>query len=199
VRAFKLIPYDETFRLTTLPTTQKGTAKVQHDGVKINYIRYWCDAFRSPAVQGSQVPVRYDPFNMGIAYAFVQGQWIQCISEYRAVFAGRSEREIDLATKALHKRYQDSMQRYTMSSSLLAGFLTSLEAEDILLQQRLHDMEAKEILANINGQESKSMDVATVPEIDDEEEDGDNAEEPVDEVLQTIQKSDRVYTLYEDF
>jgi hypothetical protein len=198
-RPFKLIPYDETFRLTTLPTTQKGTAKVQHDGVKINYIRYWCDAFRSPVVQGSQVPVRYDPFDMGIAYVYVQGQWIQCISEFRAVFAGRSEREIDLATKALRKRYQDSMQRYTMSSSLLAGFLTSMEAEDLLLQQRLHDMEAKGILANINGQEPKSLDAVAVPEIDDDEEDVGDAKEPADEVLQTVQQNDRVYILYEDF
>ncbi len=67
-----------------------------------------------------------------------------------------------------------------------------------MLQQRLHDMEAKGILANINGQESKRMEVAIVPEIDDDE-DIDGDEEPVVEVLQTIQQSDRVYTLYEDF
>jgi len=59
-------------------------------------------------------------------------------------------------------------------------------------------MEAKGILANINGQESKRMEVAIVPEIDDDE-DIDGDEEPVVEVLQTIQQSDRVYTLYEDF
>ena len=26
--------------------------------------------------------VRYDPFDMGTAYAYVKGQWIRCISQY---------------------------------------------------------------------------------------------------------------------
>jgi putative transposase len=201
VRPFTLIPYDETFRFITLPTTRKGTAKVQHDGVKIKYIRYWSDAFRSPAIQGSQVPVRYDPFDMGIAYAFVQGRWVQCISEYRTVFAGRSEREIDIATKVLRRRYQDSAQQYTMSSSLIAGFLTSLEADDVLLQQRLHDMEAKPIRERINSHTSELVDSSMFGETDEEDSDevDDGDEEQGSEAVQVFQSDNRVYALYEDF
>lgn len=152
-------------------------------------------------MQGSQIPVRYDPFDMGIAYVFVQGRWIQCISEYRAVFACRSEREIDLATKALRKRYQDSAQQYTMSSSLIAGFLTSLESDDALLQQRLHDMEAKPIREHINSYTSEAVDTSMFAEIDEEDIDevDDGDEEQGSEAVQIAQSDNHAYAFYEDF
>jgi putative transposase len=61
--------------MCTLPSTPKGTAKVRPGcGVKINHIYYWADAFRDPGIEGQQVPVRYEPFDVGQAYAFVRHQ-----------------------------------------------------------------------------------------------------------------------------
>ena len=58
-RRHRLIPYDDDFRLVTLPTTRKGTAQVEPRlGVKIHAIYYWADALRDPAVEKTQVPVR---------------------------------------------------------------------------------------------------------------------------------------------
>ncbi len=146
-RSQRLIPYDETFRMLTLPTTRKGTAKVMpHLGVKINALCYWSDALLDPEVEKTQVPVRYDPFDAGIAYAFIKGRWVYCLSEHYAIFAGRSEREIQLATTELRKRNQLHGQQFTITARKLADFLTSLEAEELLLEQRLQDAEAREIL-----------------------------------------------------
>jgi len=143
-RLQRLIPYDEAFRMLTLPTTRKGTAKVMpHLGVKINALCYWSDALLDPEVGKAQVPVRYDPFNAGIAYAFIKGRWVQCLSEHYAIFAGRSEREIQLSTAELRKRNQLHGQRLTITARKLADFLTSLEAEELLLEQRLRDAEAR--------------------------------------------------------
>jgi putative transposase len=56
----------------TLPTTPKGTAKViPGKGVQIHHLYYWTDLFRGPDVEKQYVTVRYDPFDAGIAYAFV--------------------------------------------------------------------------------------------------------------------------------
>jgi len=67
-RPERRIIYDEAFRLLMLPTTRSGAAKVQPGrGVKVNYLHYWSDAFRQPTVEGAVVPVKYDPFNAGIA------------------------------------------------------------------------------------------------------------------------------------
>jgi len=146
-RLQRLIPYDETFRMLTLPTTRKGTAKVMpHLGVKINALCYWSDALLDPEVGKMQVPVRYDPFDAGIAYAFIKGRWVQCLSEHYAIFTGRSKREIQLATAELRKRKQLHGQRLTITARKLADFLTSLEAEELLLEQRLRDTEARAML-----------------------------------------------------
>ena len=80
-RPQRMIPYDETFRMLTLPTTRKGTAKIMpHLGVKINGLCYWSDALLDPEMEKTQVPIRYDPFDAGIAYAFLKGRWTQCLS-----------------------------------------------------------------------------------------------------------------------
>jgi hypothetical protein len=71
-RPHRIIAYDEEFRLWTLPTTARGTARVvPGKGVKINHVFYWASALRDPDVERSQVPVRYDPYDAGTAYAYV--------------------------------------------------------------------------------------------------------------------------------
>ncbi|HZM11426.1 MAG TPA: DDE-type integrase/transposase/recombinase [Candidatus Limnocylindrales bacterium] len=145
-RLHRLVPYNEEFLMLTLPTTAKGTAKVMPSrGVKINHICYWCEAFRDPEVQCASVPVRYDPFDAGMAYAFVRKQWLQCHSEYYAVLKGRSEREIMLATNELHQRRRNHSAAFTVTARQLAEFLQSVEAEEKLLTQRLSDLESRDI------------------------------------------------------
>jgi len=146
LRNHRLITYDRKFRIFTLPTTSKGTAMVQpNQGVKINHIYYWSDAFRNSRVERSQVPVRYDPFDTGIAYAYANGRWVQCISEHYATFSGRFEREIMLAAAELRQRHRQHGRSFNLTARKLADFLNSLEAEEILLEQRLRDEAVKAI------------------------------------------------------
>jgi putative transposase len=78
-RAERMIPYDQEFLMATLPTTPKGTAKVMPGrGVMINHIYYWSSSFQVPGVENQQVPIRYDPFDAGTAYAFIEGRWVRC-------------------------------------------------------------------------------------------------------------------------
>ena len=87
-RFARLISYDQGFLMSTLPTTPKGTARVQSGrGMKIRSVYYWCDEFRAPEIEGTQVPVRYDPFDVGTAYGFVRNRWVPCRSEYLQRFA----------------------------------------------------------------------------------------------------------------
>jgi hypothetical protein len=138
-----MIRYDQDFVMCTMPTTAKGTAKISPGrGVKINHVYYWSDTFRDPEFEQRQLAVRYDPFDAGTAYAFCRNQWVECHSEYYAVFRGRSEKEVMLATKELHKQHQQhSKQRFNLNAKTLAIFLESVEAEEALLLQRLRDRE----------------------------------------------------------
>lgn len=145
-RSHRLIADALEFRMLTLPTTTKGKAKVQPGlGVKINYLYYWSNAFRNPEIERTWVNVKYDPFDAGIAYAFVGGQWVQCICQNYADFRGRSEKELRLASIELHKRQQNHARQSTISALKLATFLNSLEAQEALLVQRLRDAEARDV------------------------------------------------------
>jgi transposase InsO family protein len=143
-RVNKMIPYDQAFLLATLPTTKRGTANVSPGrGVIINRVHYWAEAFRDPTVENHDVAVRYDPFDIGTAYAFVKNRWTECHSEHYTVLQGRSEKEIMLASKELRRRsLLHSRERFTLTARKLADFLDSAEAEEKCLLQRLRDRES---------------------------------------------------------
>lgn len=154
-RSHRIIPYTEDFLMFTLPTTSKRTAKVcAGRGVKINSIYYWSDTFRDPMIERSSVEVRYDPFDAGIAYAFVRGTWIKCYSEYYSTLRNRSEREIKVATEELRRRRRLHSQQFNVTAKKLAQFLETVEGEEQLLAQRLHDRELQDVVAQINGNNS---------------------------------------------
>ena len=76
-------------------------------GVRMNYLDYWCEEMRDPTIERTQVPVRYDPCDLGTAYAYVRKQWVACRSEHFAAFQGRSEKEVMIASREILKRRQE--------------------------------------------------------------------------------------------
>ena len=118
-------------------------------GVKINHVFYWASALRDPEVEGRLVPVRYDPYDAGVAYAFVRNRWVQCISEHYSTLRGKSERELMLATAELRRRAQQHAGQVTVTAKKLADFLASAEGEHALRVQRTKDREAKDVVAKI--------------------------------------------------
>jgi len=150
-RKHKLIAYSEEFFIRTLPSTQKGTAKVNYTrGIQVMTIRYWNDCFRAPGVAGSSVPVKYDPENTGVVYAFVQGRWVQCISEYYSILKGKSWRQIAVASAELRKKNRDHPKKKRITVYKLAMFLKSVESEEALLRQQKKDNEMKMITQGMN-------------------------------------------------
>ncbi len=154
-RRHQMLPYDEPFRLLTLPTTRSGLAKiVPNHGVKINCRYYWSNAFRQGELENTRVPVRYDPYDAGQAYAFIKSSWVHCRSEHYRVFQGRTERELMLASSELRKRQGRGTAAFKASAKKLAAFLTSVEAQELLLMQRLRDSETKKVLSVIDVEKS---------------------------------------------
>jgi hypothetical protein len=150
-RAHRNIAYDRDFLIFTLPTTRKGTAKVTAGrGMKINHIYYWSEHFRNPAWETTQVPIRYDPFDIGTAFAFVDRQWVECHSEHYVSLHGHSEREVHLASEELRKRRRNHSGQLAVTASALADFLKSVEQEEAILIQRLSDLEARSLQAQSN-------------------------------------------------
>ncbi|MGC2236039.1 MAG: hypothetical protein WA584_07750 [Pyrinomonadaceae bacterium] len=136
----------------TLPTTKTGKAKVYPGrGVIINYIHYWTPHFRNPKVENKNVPVRFDPFNTGVAYAYVNKGWQRCLSAYYDVFNNRSEKEILIAPAEI-KQMRKGLGRFQLNAKILAQFLLSVDAaeNELILIQRQRDLEMKQILAHLD-------------------------------------------------
>jgi putative transposase len=149
-RVQRLIRYDEQFTYLSLATTRKGTAKVASGrGVKIHGLYSWSSAFQAREVESTQVPVRYDPFDIGTAYAYVQGRWVKCLSEYHLQLRGHSERELQLASAELHQAAHNHAGETAVTAKRLAEFLASLQGHEVVLLQRMHDLEAKEVLTQM--------------------------------------------------
>src|SRR5207253_187290 len=97
--------------------------------------------FRRPEIEKSRVEVRYDPFDAGIVYAFVENRWVECIGEYHHVFQGHSRKEVMLAAEELRKRRQNHAQNDRFTAKKLAELLKATEVTEGILTQRLRDLE----------------------------------------------------------
>ena len=107
--------------------------------------------FASRELVGQSVPIRYDPFDIGVLYAFVQNQWLPCKSQFYAQLSGRSERELAIITAELRKATQGDKESRGLSAARLAAFLEKAEGHQALLLQRLKDLESHPILDTLSG------------------------------------------------
>ncbi len=80
---------------------------------------------------------------MGVAYAFIDGQWLECIADAYAQVHGRSEKEWNLILDEWreHQR-QHAQKRVTLNGPLLAQFLQQVEQEETF--SREHEREYEE-------------------------------------------------------
>jgi len=134
LRPDRLVVYNEVFEITTSPAPAKGSAKVQPDGVKIHYIYY-----NHPLLQrklGRSVKVRYDPFNLAIAWAFIDGRWLRLRTRHQRLLSRFTERGLDLATAEWRKR-RSSVEKTRLSQTVLIKFLKEiLDTETLLLERK---------------------------------------------------------------
>jgi putative transposase len=114
-------------------------------GVKINYLFYWSEAMADPKVQRQQVPVRFDPFDLGTAYAFIGGQWVQCYSAYYGVFQGRSQKELQIISKELRAQNKERGPQFQISAARLAQAFQDVNSQESVFVQRLRASESQAV------------------------------------------------------
>lgn len=142
LRRHILIPNTRDLTILCLPSTPKGTAKIDPSrGVKIGYVYYWCPAFKHPRFTGTEVPVRYDPNDKSTAVVWLDDHWETCQSEHAAIFRGHSEKEIELITQELTAQNKRTGERRQINATLIARYLSDTYATERILQQRLRDQE----------------------------------------------------------
>ncbi|MCT8140271.1 DDE-type integrase/transposase/recombinase [Anaerobacillus sp. CMMVII] len=200
MRECTFISYDETFKMMTLPSTKKGTAKVQTGmGVKINNFYYWSDALLNPEIEGKQITVRYDPFNMGIAYAYVNKYWVKLRSEFFIILENRTEKEVKMASTEIRRRKKLNGTNSSLSGAEVARFLESLEGDEILHNQRAKDRALKCTFEVIEGGKSSGKQTSSNVNQKNKILDKKGIELVKDKENKHIKKAVNNFVLYEEF
>ena len=100
-------------------------------------------------VEGTKVKVRYDPFDIRIAYAYIKGKWIQCRAEKYINLGKITEKQVKIIAAIIRKRNKDPRIKKAITSGLIADFAKSNKNEELELQKR-RDLASKGILLSIN-------------------------------------------------
>lgn len=91
---------------------------------------------------------------MGVAYAYVDGRWVRCISQYYSTFVGRTEKEVLLAAQEIRQLNKRSATATNLNAKHLADFIANVQEHEALLLQRLRDLESKRLLDNLTSSNS---------------------------------------------
>lgn len=131
-RTHTLITYGREFVIATMPTTDKGVAKIRpNSSFKANRIEYF-----SPSLAihvGSSPEVKYDPFDVSRAYVMGPGGWIEGVSSYAGTLAGRSEKEIETISTEINELNGRTGLRESERASLLGNYLESIRGREGVL------------------------------------------------------------------
>ncbi len=147
MRAHRLIPYTASLRMMSLPSTRKGTAKVQPGrGVKIGYFYYWTASFREPRWHRQDVPVRYDPNDISCGWAYLGDTWTLCRSQYASILQGHSEREIAIISEEIRGKNSRTYTRRQVNAQTVARYLESTNVSQAVLLQQRRDAEFRNAL-----------------------------------------------------
>lgn len=130
------IPYNESFILLTLPSPKGKTRKVHPgSGIKLEYSYYWCNEFRNPRIESTNVEVKYDPFNIGIAYVFLHNKWVKCLSEEYKYLNGKTEKQIKIIAEEIRKK----KSLYSKSNSITAKMIAKFIIESETIEEKLNE------------------------------------------------------------
>ena len=102
--------------------------------VRINYIDYTCTKLKDSRFWGKLVPVRYDPWDISIAYVFLDGLWRLCSCGYHSQFRGRSEKQIALASREIRRGKVLHTKSRNVSAAQLAAFFEACDSAELALQ-----------------------------------------------------------------
>lgn len=104
-RKHRMRAYDEDFKVLTLPSTKKETAKnIKNKGLKINTTYYWTAILDSPELLEKQLPVKYDPYDHTVAWVYVHDKWAKCLSQDHYMAEGLTESELRISSAEKNRR-----------------------------------------------------------------------------------------------
>ena len=163
-RDHKYVAYDRAFYISTLPASPYDTVKIQKNGVKINNI--WYTSLSLKKFIGKEVPAKYDPHNIGIAFVLIDGSWHEVRSRFYDVFSRLTESQLRAFTEEIMQRLNIA-KRSHVSDRMIAEFIKELQLEEVELKnQKMLRMQEEQThrLQNVPYSSAPSQNTAVEPQ-----------------------------------
>lgn len=144
-RQQRFIRYSERFLLATCPSPRKGSAAVTPNGVKINY--FWFNSDLLVPETGKSVRVKYEPYDLSKAWAYVGKCWVPLRSRFASLLCDLTERELMLITEEYRKRRGD-VEHSRLNDRKLAVFVREIETQEEFLLARKRALELQRVLGS---------------------------------------------------
>jgi putative transposase len=140
-RPMRLIAYDQLFQVMTMPFVSRGGGRQIHPqrGIKVSEIQYWHDVFGRPALRGTKVRTRFDPWDARRVFSFAAGSWQEARNDQIEFLEDVTVRELEFASKGLDKLGKDHRSGRTSRAAQIGHFL----AEQRDREGKLQDMRMK--------------------------------------------------------
>ncbi len=118
---------DFAFLLATMPSTKSGHATVRpNSGITLFRISYWHPTLRTHV--GSRVAVRYDPYDLSVAYAQIDGVWVKCVSrKFFELLKGVTEKERQIVSAFCMRNSETHEKHRLFSATTLVTLLGARE------------------------------------------------------------------------
>ena len=104
---------------------------------------------RDRSVENKSVPVKYDPYDMSVAWVYAGNRWHQCRSQHRDILRGRSEVDIRLAAQEIRQRKRVANKaRFTVTADMIAAYFAEQrrKEEELLAMRQRESQKARELL-----------------------------------------------------
>jgi transposase InsO family protein len=149
-RAHTLIAYDSNFLIATMPTTDKGTSKVQRDGsFKANREDYFAASLVE--YMGQNLPVRYDPFDLSRAFVMGRSGWIEARGLHAHELAGRTEKEVEAISQEINAINARTGIRQKERALALGAYLRTVRGREAVLRIEVQQARDREFRAADEG------------------------------------------------
>jgi hypothetical protein len=124
-------------------------------GIKVGHFWYNHPRLDASDVIGTSVEVRYDPFDLGVVLAYVQGEWVECRPSSRidSYLQGRTERELESLIEEFRARRRKAGQNTDVNDAKLVEFMNDVREEEAVLTERLRALANADARKVMQGEE----------------------------------------------
>lgn len=139
-RPRRYIPYDDAFRIVTMPLFNRQPTVRYNRGIRVNYFWYWTNDFIDMEWRGKKVTVRYDPQDAGFVEALLGTRWVRCKCEFPLII-GYPWRDIESLTQECLAESRMTNNRKRLAPIELERYIARVRAKEVELARLKRERE----------------------------------------------------------